>query len=260
MKRQGPAPPSEHADVPTCGAAVDFMGVCVGIMAKTLISFVVFLLPLSAWAQGRVLDLTVPDQPPPATKSASSEILTITSETPAVHGAVPGSPGTSWRRAPLRLRISSLDRVAYEFGQPFVVHLVVENIGKEDVSLPWSASPERVGTAPDAPLQSLGLALYADAPGLSLRMQLPFLYGAALDQGSLNVLRPGDSAEIIASGLFEALSSQERELHLAAGKDVTVKVRARLQWLYTENGKAYSPLESEPGPIVKLQARGGGAR
>lgn len=72
----------------------------------------------------------------------------------------------------------------------------------------------------------------------------------------MNVLRPGDSAEIIASGIFEGLSAQEHELRLGVGSDVSVRVRARMQWLYAESGAAYSLLESEGGPVVRLEARG----
>jgi hypothetical protein len=215
----------------------------------------VALTPLLLAGQGRFLDLRREAQAKPSPSSDSSPVLRITDEVPVVPGNLP-TADTRRLKAPLRLRILSLDRLNYRYGEPFVVDLVVENIGKTDVALPWSPSPANVSTAPDAPLQSISLALYAEAaPGLTLRMELPHLYGAAFDQNSLNILRPGDSAEIVASGTFEGQSAQEQALGRLNAREVEVRIRATVQWLYAENGSTYGPLESERGPTVMLQTR-----
>ncbi len=102
--------------------------------------------------------------------------------------------------APLRVTLASIAPDLLRAGDPFVYELLVENIGKNVVRMPWS--PEQHLFSRRMRHASVASISLSPAKGTSQVIVSVALFGAEAVPGSLLGLAPGEKALIRAPGLW----------------------------------------------------------
>jgi len=135
--------------------------------------------------------------------------------------------------ATLRLKLLSVDRTDYIYGDYFVFEVLIENTGNKVVTLPWSPNTgefmQPVPRIPDGFLSgrvSVHVESATGEPALLSLLDSQSLYGSNEVPRSLLRLEPGRTARIRAATQWSAPMPQGREaiLRQPAG---AVRLRAR---------------------------------
>jgi hypothetical protein len=140
----------------------------------------------------------------------------------------------------------------FEWGEHFVYEVLVENVGRDVVMLPWSPDRNvyalgRSGLAIDVLKGSVVLEVYsADGVTPLAKLEPQLLGGSDALGGTVQPLRPGETAVLRLPGRWRSIDSGGAERVLAQPEgQVTLKARLTLE---RENLVA----ESEAGQAVRV--------
>jgi hypothetical protein len=145
---------------------------------------------------------------------------------------------------PLQIKLESMDRNVYRERDQFFCRLSLQNVGQQDLTIPWEPDPEKVVTSVDAPMLEWLLVLSLDGREYD-RLTFPIrtLYGSTFSPVTLKVLRPGEQAEIIARGKWQFVTDASAK-RAEATLPRTVDVAARMDVLTGVKGHVYSDVIS----------------
>ena len=163
--------------------------------------------------------------PPSADGIDHSEQLIVqpTGRVAAVHSPQPVNPVT--------ISLASLDRTRYTVGDKVIFEVVVTNTSGRAFSFPTLVDPRIVRRGmPGATLATVCLTFDDDVFGSQI-VALQLLYGATAVPNSMELLQPGDSLRIRASGAWWLQTAFKTAVPSRAVRDVAVKGMLSLMYL-----------------------------
>jgi hypothetical protein len=110
-------------------------------------------------------------------------------------------------RMPVKLTVESMDRDAYQETDTFTFRIRLTNVGRAAVTLPWTPTAGDVTSDMESPVVRCLLAFDIHSPALgSATFPIAVLYGSRLSPGTLKIIQPGESVQIVGEGNFRFLT------------------------------------------------------
>jgi hypothetical protein len=132
----------------------------------------------------------------------SSDDATLPTDPLEIPSGIVGGVGHSQAAAEQNIQITlfSISPLLQRAGDPFVYEVIVENVGRKSVRIPWSPEQNLFSRRMrDARTATVSLSTASASPQLIANVTL---YGAEAVAGSLLDLAPGDKARIRAPGVW----------------------------------------------------------
>jgi hypothetical protein len=161
---------------------------------------------------------------------------------------------TVFERLGLQLKLESLDAPSYLDGDRFEFRTTLRNSSAQAILLPWERDRHRVVTGPDAPMLEALMMVDVESSHGRLTIPIATLYGSSLSPTNTKLLRPGATAEIIASGNWNFMGYSSDDLRLK-GVSQRVRVLAAIRFVKPLNGHWYASAESENRIPVVIERR-----
>lgn len=198
-------------------------------------------------------------------QTGKTELLDLTRNRPILRHrpwrVIEGSGGgltSGWHPPPPRLKIALLqtEKTSYQFGDEAVFEILIENITKEVVVIPWSAELDIVKPDDDRDppgYASALLSLVIEAPPYGwVLLASHSIYGSNVMAGSLKRLAPGEKVRIRAPGMLyvgDAAASEQIAKRLP-GK---YEVHAEFSLFESEFHSKFEQFISENGLFIRLR-------
>jgi hypothetical protein len=150
---------------------------------------------------------------------------------PPTSGSGGGSSHRNPTPDPIRLTLLTLERTRYAWGDSIVYEVLVENIGRRPVTLPWSpdliaADSVRPGRADDNRSGAVSLEVRRDGRPLpNARIAFQTLFGARTQPRTVQTLAPRQTALIRVPGYWEASAAEVASV-MGQEQAATVQVTA----------------------------------
>lgn len=204
-----------------------------------------FLIPEVKGQNNDFLDLT--KVRPPSEKKVSRTI----------GGGVSGSNDTRSPKLPLQITLISLNKHSYEMGEEMIYNVVIRNVGRDVVVIPWSPDrdqikPEEMTYPPRYVDAILSLVITDEVLGEQM-IYGPSLYGSEHVPSSLKKLRPGQAVRIRAPSRW-VLMSDDAAHGILSRLPQTFVVRARFS-VMDRTVNPPEPVVSTNSVTVELKKR-----
>lgn len=159
---------------------------------------------------------------------------------------------------PLRITLSSLNKSSYQLGEEVIYDVILENITKNTIVIPWS--PDRDKARPNSQNIPLGyreaflsLVVKDEQKGEQF-IAGQGLFGSELLRGSLKILAPGQKVRVRAPGQWAFLDAEvARRALTSLPRKIEVWVRFNLQ--ERQFNSQYEPAISANSIIVELRKK-----
>jgi hypothetical protein len=182
---------------------------------------------------------------------------TVTAKTTGRGGGISSTVGHTRRQPgadPFKITLLSINKRNYQLGDEVIYDILLENVAKNAVTIPWSPDQDAVrpdeNILPPGSLESfISLVVTDDASGHQAVASHP-IYGSELVSGSLKILRPGHSVRIRVPGQFVILDTEAAKGMLAKSP-LKIEVRARFAIFNTQ----YEPAISINSQAIELRKR-----
>jgi hypothetical protein len=187
-----------------------------------------------------LLDL-VGVMPPPDNDPAPEPQLRVEASAEATGRVIPAdTPGPRPVR-PVGISLESLDRTRYVVGDPLVYEVVITNTSGQAFAFPTSIDPRIVRRGmPGARLAAVSLAFDDEVFGGQL-IASKLLYGANAVPGTIELLQPGDTLRIRASGAWWLGRALKPGVPSRVVRDLAVSAHVILLYLEDDHGVIKSP-------------------
>lgn len=161
------------------------------------------------------------------------------------------------KMAPLKVTLVNLDAASYQLGGSVIYEVMLENVSRELLVIPWSADESKVKpwgqTEPPGYLDAFLSLVVRDKDLGEQLIALRGIYGSELMQGSLKSLLPGEKVRIRTQGriFFAAADTSEKASEKLIKSALKLKVRAR----YSLHTGQFAPTVSTNTRIINLLRR-----